>query len=233
MVRLGVPVEQPFRGLFFTAPSSQPGRGFCSAGVLAGGGECGFRSGARNLLECPHFPPGYNNLVEFTLREFRRDDFEILWRIDQECFAPGIAYSRIELAAYIRRPGSFTLVAWKASAADSRDSQPHQGNAGEPLSDVLGFIVAEANRRKVGHILTIDVPPSSRRLGVGSKLLSSAEGRLQSAMCRRVVLETAVDNAPALAFYKRNRYDVVKTIPRYYPNGLDAFVLEKELSPRS
>jgi ribosomal protein S18 acetylase RimI-like enzyme len=93
----------------------------------------------------------------------------------------------------------------------------------------LGFIVAQANRRGIGHILTIDVPPTSRRVGVGSRLLARAEERLRASSCHSVVLETAVDNAPALAFYKRHRYCVVKTIPRYYSNGVDAFVLEKEL----
>jgi ribosomal-protein-alanine N-acetyltransferase len=158
---------------------------------------------------------GYNSRVEFGLREFRREDFNSLWRIDQECFAPGIAYSRMELAAYIRLRGAFTVVA-----------EP-KGAAGE--SAVLGFIVAQANRRGVGHILTIDVPPASRRSGVGSKLLATAEERLRAASCHRVVLETAVDNVSALAFYKRHQYSVVKTIPRYYSNGVDAFVLEKEL----
>jgi [ribosomal protein S18]-alanine N-acetyltransferase len=154
--------------------------------------------------------------VEFALREFRREDFDSLWRIDQECFAPGIAYSRMELAAYIRLRGAFTVVAEPRPMAESP-------------SRVLGFIVAQANRRGVGHILTIDVPPASRRSGVGSKLLATAEERLRAAPCRRVVLETAVDNGAALAFYKRHHYSVVKTIPRYYSNGVDAFVLEKEL----
>ncbi len=158
---------------------------------------------------------GYNGGVEIALREFRHQDFNSLWRIDQECFAPGIAYSRLELAAYIRLRGAFTMVAEPLGAGDE--------------SSILGFIVAQANRRGVGHILTIDVPPASRRLGVGSKLLAAAEERLRAASCNSVVLETAVDNAAALAFYKRHRYSVVKTIPRYYTNGVDAFVLEKEL----
>jgi [ribosomal protein S18]-alanine N-acetyltransferase len=154
--------------------------------------------------------------VEFGLREFRREDFESLWRIDQACFAPGIAYSRLELAAYIRLRGSFTMVAEPVPAGRERPN-------------VLGFVVAQATRGGVGHILTIDVPPSSQRLGIGSKLLTKAEDRLRAAPCHSVVLETAVDNSAALAFYKRHQYSVVKTIPRYYSNGVDAFVLEKEL----
>ena len=166
---------------------------------------------------------GYNGEVEFALREFRREDFNSLWRIDQECFAPGIAYSRLELAAYIQLRGSFTVVAEPLGSAP----------VGESPSKVLGFIVAQVNRRGVGHILTIDVPRASRRFGIGSKLLMTAEERLRAAACRDVVLETAVDNAAALAFYKRHHYSVVKTVPRYYSNGLDAFVLEKELLPIS
>jgi ribosomal-protein-alanine N-acetyltransferase len=157
--------------------------------------------------------------VEFALREFRREDFNNLWRIDQECFAPGIAYSRLELAAYIQLRGSFTVVAEALGV----------GPAVESPAKVLGFIVAQVKRRGIGHILTIDVPPASRRFGIGSKLLTTAEERLRAAACRSVVLETAVDNAAALAFYKRHHYSVVKTMPRYYSNGVDAFVLEKEL----
>ena len=83
---------------------------------------------------------GYNVRVEFALREFRRDDFESLWRIDQQCFAPGIAYSRLELAAYIRLRGSFTLVA--EPVADGRGKPGNNGRV-EPLPKVLGFIVAQ------------------------------------------------------------------------------------------
>ena len=171
---------------------------------------------------------GYNDGVEFALREFRREDFESLWRIDQQCFAPGIAYSRLELAGYIRLRGSFTVVAEPLAGGRERP-----GNRAQPVSEslpeVLGFIVAQATRGGVGHILTIDVPPSSRRFGIGSKLLATAEDRLRAVACHSVFLETAVDNSAALAFYKRHHYSVVKTIPRYYSNGLDAFVLEKEL----
>jgi len=31
-------------------------------------------------------------------------------------------------------------------------------------------------------------------------------------------------------FYKRHGYSVVKTIPRYYSNGVDALVLQKDLA---
>ena len=171
---------------------------------------------------------GYNERVEFVLREFRREDFDTLWRIDQECFVPGIAYSRLELAAYIRLRGAFTIVAEPNTEGRERGGDGVR-TVVESAGEVLGFIVAQATRRGVGHILTIDVPAASRRIGIGSKLLSTAEDRLRAAACHSVMLETAVDNSAALAFYKRHGFSVMKMVPRYYSNGVDAFVMEKEL----
>ena len=55
--------------------------------------------------------PRYNDGVSFSIRDFQPTDFDMLWRIDQECFPAGISYSQAELRAYMRGRGSFTLVA--------------------------------------------------------------------------------------------------------------------------
>jgi ribosomal protein S18 acetylase RimI-like enzyme len=60
-------------------------------------------------------------------------------------------------------------------------------------------------------------------------LLRAAEGRLWEAGCQSVILETAVDNKTAISFYKGHHYSVIKTLPGYYSNGVDAFVLKKDL----
>ncbi len=176
----------------------------------------------------------YNGGVPFTVRDFQTADFDTLWRIDQDCFPPGISYSRTELKVYMRRRGSFTLVA--ADAARAATADPDLGtnkNYSPPLASTdgaaAGFIVAEADGRSHGHIITIDVVAAARRFGVGSLLLRAAENRLRIAECRSVELETAVDNVSALSFYKRHGYSVFKTFPRYYSNGVDALVLNKEL----
>jgi [ribosomal protein S18]-alanine N-acetyltransferase len=152
----------------------------------------------------------YNVAVATVVRDYKPEDFESLWRMDQECFPPGISYSKQELRSFMRPRGSFTLV-----ATDAKE-------------ELQGFIVAHCGA--TGHVITIDVGPNARRSGVGSLLLRAAEKRMRAARCRAVGLETAVDNVPALSFYKRHGYDVIRTWPRYYSNGVDALVLEKDLS---
>jgi ribosomal-protein-alanine N-acetyltransferase len=169
--------------------------------------------------------------VPFTIRDSQPADFDALWRIDQECFPPGISYSRAELRLYMRRRGSFTLLAIDAGPTEAThpDSGTSKKNSPPVASPVAGFIVGEANRAS-GHIITIDVIASARRSGVGSLLLRAAEDRLRQARCKSVELETAVDNISALSFYKRHGYSVIKTFPRYYSNGVDALVLQKDLA---
>lgn len=159
----------------------------------------------------PFLTWGYNGRVEVALRSAAAGDFEALWTLDQQCFPPEIAYSQRELAVYMKQRGAFTVVATGAG------------------SEILGFLVACARRNGLGHIITIDVRSDARRTGVGTKLLRASEERLRAAQCRAVYLETAVDNRDALAFYKRHGYYLIKTVPRYYSNGVDALVLEKDL----
>jgi [ribosomal protein S18]-alanine N-acetyltransferase len=173
--------------------------------------------------------------VPFAIRDFQPADFDVLWRIDQDCFPRGISYSRTELKLYMRRRGSFTLVAVDAAPSAPATTVSDSGKSGKrspattPANAAAGFIVAEADTRGHGHIITIDVIAHARRFGVGSLLLRAAEDRLRAAGCLSVELETAVDNVSALSFYKRHAYTVIKTFPRYYSNGVDALVLQKDL----
>jgi ribosomal protein S18 acetylase RimI-like enzyme len=145
----------------------------------------------------------------------------------------------VELAEYLRRPGAFGLVAESSHGQTAANesvaigkSTPPDGStvdASRVNLSIVGFIVAEAGSRRAGHIITIDVLPQARQAGVGSRLLQSAEKRLRSAGCDSVILETAVDNHTALAFYTTHQYNALRTIAGYYSDGGDALVLKKDL----
>src|ERR1700687_2200214 len=85
----------------------------------------------------------YNGGVPFRIRQFEKADFDTLWRIDQACFDPQLAYSRPELAFYIRRPGSFTLVAVDEGGKGRGNTG---AAAGASSGGILSFIVGEARR---------------------------------------------------------------------------------------
>ena len=154
--------------------------------------------------ECP--PRG-----AVSLRPFRPDDLEAVFRIDQACFAPGVSYSRQELAAFIQHPSSKT---WVATAWDQ----------------VIGFLVADRAPQRVEHIITIDVAEHWRRRNVGTALMDAAEDWARVQKLRFVFLETAEDNLAAQAFYEQRGYVKLKRIARYYSNGVAAWVMVKALS---
>jgi len=151
----------------------------------------------------------------FTLRKYRPADFDRLLAIDQACFVEGIAYSESEMRFFLSMPSATTLVAEKA------------GN-------IQGFIVADRFRQPrtshaMGRIITIDVAPQAQHSGLGTLLLNKAEETLAQAGCNSVLLEVAVDNDPALRFYKKHGYSVLKTLPRYYLDSIDGLLMGKRL----
>src|SRR5581483_6496769 len=100
--------------------------------------------------------------VHVSLRDYRRSDFEALWKLDQVCFEEGISYSKVELAHYIDLKNAFTVIA---------EAELHEGDTHDTA--LCGFIVAHRRRGGYGHILTIDVDPYFRRHGVGTRLLTA------------------------------------------------------------
>lgn len=146
----------------------------------------------------------------FRLREYRPGDFDSIWEIDQACYDPGIAYSRRELRNYLRFPGAECIIA-------------------EIGGKTAGFLVS-AHDGATGHIVTIDVLPEHRRQGAAALMLAEAERRLAAAGVRVVELETAIDNAAAIAFWQKHGYRIDGVKKRYYADGRDAFTMKRPLA---
>lgn len=152
-----------------------------------------------------------------TVRGYQPHDFRRLLEVDQSCFVEGIAYSEEEMRYFLTMPTAIALVGVKDGAGL-----------------IVGFIIADRFRprrasRSVGKIITIDVAPDAQHSGVGALLMSSAEAELKTAGCDYVSLEVAVDNEPALSFYKKHGYTVLKVLPRYYLDSIDGLLMGKKL----
>jgi [ribosomal protein S18]-alanine N-acetyltransferase len=180
--------------------------------------------------------------VPFNLRDYRAADFERLWQIDQLCFPEGISYTQMELSGFITKRNAITLVAEADELSSHHEvlaltKPPGDGSGSgvEPdetaaTQKIAGFIIAHAVRGKTGRILTLDIVPEARRLGLASLLMDECERRLRSFGCKEMYLETAVDNEPALRLYRKFGYQVLRTLPDYYAaHSLDAFLMGKLL----
>lgn len=154
----------------------------------------------------------------FAIRDYRPEDFELLWRIDQRCFPAGISYSQSDLDSFIADRDAVTLV------AEFSDTDSASGDR------IAGFVVAHATGPGYGRVLTLDVVPEARRFGLGSRLMNACEERLRALECKEVYLETAVNNEAALRLYRKLGYEVLRVLPQYYSShSLDAFQMGKKL----
>lgn len=167
--------------------------------------------------------------AQFLIREYRSQDFDQLWQVDQSCFPHGVAYTQMELSGFIARRKAITLVA-EAPALSTNASRIREADACGSRLPIAGFVVALPIRGQIGHVVTLDVVPEARRLGLAARLMHECEQRLRAAGCKVVYLETAVNNQLAIRLYRKLGYEMVRTLPDYYASqSLDAFQMMKHL----
>jgi ribosomal-protein-alanine N-acetyltransferase len=189
----------------------------------------------------------------FTLRDYDKRDFELLFKLDRLCFEPGIAYSRPELASFIEQRRAYTIVAeWAEPVREDSDEEaaaeaepivlrqavvsesqpavkPAHGKPRPPRRPIAGFVTFHYQRQGYGHIITLDVHPDARRQHLATLLIDAACARLRKMTAFMVVLEVAVNNHPALAFYEKHGFKRIKVLERYYNRDVDAIFMTKRL----
>ena len=151
--------------------------------------------------------------MPLTLRSYEPHDFAALHRLDQSCFPAGISYSRTTLRYFLTLPSADCVVA-------------------EEGGRIVGFVLSEENP-PLAHIITLDVEAKHRRHGVGTALLDTLESNLALRGVRSILLETAIDNEPAVAFWQMHRYRIEATLKRYYLGRIDAYEMRKILPTTS
>jgi ribosomal-protein-alanine N-acetyltransferase len=161
------------------------------------------------LLERSRLAEAYNRAMALTLRSYEPRDFAALYRLDQSCFPAGISYSKTTLRYFLTIPSADCVVALE----DGK---------------IAGFVVSEENP-PLAHIITLDVEERHRRRGVATALLQKIESNLAARGVRSILLETAITNEAAVAFWQRHGYRIEATLKRYYLGRVDAYEMRKVL----
>src|SRR5215469_11857905 len=146
-----------------------------------------------------------------VLRAYEPHDFGALHKLDQACFPAGISYSKTTLHYFLMLASADCVVA-------------------EDGKRIVGFVLSEENP-PLAHIITLDVAEKERRKGIGTALLEQLEANLASRGVRSILLETAIDNEAAVAFWKSHGYRIEATLKRYYLGRIDAYEMRKILPP--
>ncbi|MBE7067988.1 MAG: ribosomal-protein-alanine N-acetyltransferase [Clostridiales bacterium] len=75
--------------------------------------------------------------------------------------------------------------------------------------------------------IAVDLP--YRRQGIGRKLMEEMHEKAKSLGAKRCLLEVRVSNISAISLYEKYGYEKYGVRKRYYPDGEDAFVMQKRL----
>ena len=136
---------------------------------------------------------------------------EKLARIHAQAFPPVTRWSASELTAF----------AWQQQGVIIADTDLQKG---------LLIVRCAADE---GEILTLAAVPAARGQGLATALMLEGIRVAASRKVRQMFLEVAVDNAPALALYRRLGFDEVGRRRSYYlrEDGIrvDALVLSLEI----
>ncbi|KAJ2755168.1 N-terminal acetyltransferase A complex catalytic subunit ard1 [Coemansia aciculifera] len=101
---------------------------------------------------------------------------------------------------------------------------------------LVGYVLAKLNEedttgRPDGHITSLSVMRSYRRLGLAERLMNQSQrAMLESYNSACVSLHVRVSNQAAFSLYKNTlKFEVDHTEEKYYADGEDAYAMKKNL----
>ncbi len=142
-------------------------------------------------------------MLSIMIRSYKPTDFQDIVTIEREAFTPkNPAY---DVFMYISHGDDF-LVA-------------------EMGGKVIGF-VSIMDAGVDARIMSIAVKHEFRGQGIGTVLIDRAIGRIRERGKLRVLLEVRTTNYTAQFLYKKKGFETISTIPYYYNDGGDAYLME-------
>jgi ribosomal-protein-alanine N-acetyltransferase len=155
----------------------------------------------------------------YTMRRFGQADLEAVVGINRVCLPENYA------------PYFFI---------DTFNTLPEAFIVAESQGRVVGYVMCRlehgfSDLRKLrfarkGHIVSVAVMPDFRNQGIAYFLVEQALSALSVHHADECYLEVRTSNEPAINLYKKMGFDITRTIPRYYYDASDAYVMTKQLS---
>lgn len=149
-----------------------------------------------------------------ALREYRTTDLDAMFRLDQLCFAPEFRFDRSSMLQFAEAGNAVTVVA-----------ETDEGR-------VIGFVIAHLERGanfRAGYLITLDVAPDFRRIGLAGRMMDVVERRVVEAGSARMDLHVFTGNEAAIRFYEARGYVSNGLKRRFYGARIDALSYRKEL----
>ena len=149
-----------------------------------------------------------------TIRPAKQSDKDFLTRLSGEVFS-------------IYGPYKGTISRWFESDA-TLTLLSTAGN--KPVGFVMiAALPGDTEGETRVEVLAIAVAPGFQRRGIGKELLQCAEKKAEEWGEHSFFLHTARENLAARRLFSRNGYRPVAIKKSFYPSGLDAFMMVKEL----
>lgn len=155
----------------------------------------------------------------YALRRFTPADLEAVININRVCLPENYA-AYFFIDTYNTLPDTFVVADYQGRIVGYIMCRLEHG-----FSDLKKLRFA-----KKGHIISVAVMPDYRRLGIGYSLVENALAAFSALHADECYLEVRINNDPAIELYKRMQFVIARTIPRYYFDGADAYVMSKALN---
>ena len=160
--------------------------------------------------------------MQIELRGYREDDLDAIYALDAVCFARPFRFSRSAMRRF--------ATAKKARVAIAEDGDVL---AGFGILHVEIAELEEGKRGRAGYVMTLDVDPHYRRMGLGRELMAAMEAQTRAGGCAEMVLHVFTGNAEAIRFYERVGFSRSHRAEGFYGAGLtgprDAWVYRKRI----
>ena len=144
----------------------------------------------------------------WTLRPGRARDVPAMHALDLLCFEESFRFDLKSMRKFALKVGAIVVVA-------------------EAAGELVGFVIVHLERRRLAYVVTLDVAPAFRRMGLAKALMIEAERQSSKAGADRLRLHVFVQNSAAINFYERLRFHRESMDGGFYGDGLDAWIYWK------